>query len=144
MSYTYEYPKVFDVTADILLIRRVRNRPHEVLLIKRGGDPFMGRWALPGGFVNVGETTLQAAVRELQEETTLTGIELKQFGAFDELGRDPRGPVLSVVYYAFVPNGLEAVARDDAAEAKWFPIYEPPLLAFDHDAILRKFRMVHV
>lgn len=109
----------------------------QVLLIERAGEPFCGRWALPGGFVAPDEGLAAAAMRELAEETGLTKIYLEQLYTFGEPGRDPRGRVVSVAYCALV-RGADHTPRggSDARRAAWFPAREPPPLAFDHAEIL--------
>lgn len=147
--YTYKYPRP-SVTVDCVAFGFDPTKVQiEVLLIKRGEkvDTFPGFWALPGGFVNVsdepgnqGETTEAAARRECEEETGATLAYLEQLGTFDEPGRDPRGRVISVAYYALVRTQDHNVkGADDADEARWFPIDEALnlVLAFDHNEILR-------
>ncbi len=108
-----------------------------VLLIERGREPFAGRHALPGGFVDYGEDIDAAIGRELAEETGLTGLPLRQFRAFGKPGRDPRGHTVSIVYVAVLIGDLPAVtAGDDAAAAAWHPLDKLPDLAFDHGDIL--------
>lgn len=108
----------------------------QVLLIRRATEPFRDRWALPGGFVEVGESPRAAALRELREETGLTGVCLEQLHTFGEPGRDPRGHVVSVAYYALVPpDHLHPAASDDARETAWFRYAGLPPLAFDHERI---------
>lgn len=110
-----------------------------VLLIERGCDPFKGRYALPGGFVDYGEDIEEAIHREIEEETGLTGLPFRQFRAFGKPGRDPRGHTVSVVYVAVVlGEAPDAVGGDDAAGAGWFPLGRLPDLAFDHAHILGK------
>jgi len=110
-----------------------------VLLIKRGHAPYKGKWALPGGFMEWNESCEGAAARELAEETGLRGIRLKPVGVFSEPGRDPRGTIISVSYWAeFRGNKLNVRGGDDATEAVWFNINDCPALAFDHDMILQK------
>ena len=121
----------FYLTADSLLI--VKN---EVLLIRRKNDPFQGSWALPGGFVDPEEKIPDAAIRELQEETGITGVSLREFGAYGDPGRDPRGRVVCVVYWTVLDRKPEAVAADDAAECRWFDLDLLPDPAFDHGRIL--------
>src|SRR5947207_13302500 len=112
-QYTYDYPRPA-LTADIALVT-IEKRPR-VLLIRRKHDPFAGSWALPGGFVDEGERLLDAARRELQEETSLKDIELEQLHTFGDPGRDPRGWTVSVVYLARVQaDRLQPQAADDAA-----------------------------
>jgi 8-oxo-dGTP diphosphatase len=112
----------------------------EILLIQRGQDPFKGKWALPGGFVEEEEKVLTAAERELQEETGISGIKLKEFATYADPGRDPRGRVVSLVYWARLKTKPKAIGGDDAAEARWFSMKDLPELAFDHAKILQDFR----
>jgi 8-oxo-dGTP diphosphatase len=109
----------------------------KVLLIRRGLEPFEGKWALPGGFVGVNEALDDAARRELHEEAGLKEVFLEQLYTFGRPNRDPRERIVSVAYYALVPAGAHATkAATDAADARWFPMSELPKLAFDHDEIL--------
>ena len=94
----------------------------ELLLIKRGGHPYLGCWSLPGGFVDLGEDADTAALRELQEETCVTGVPLEQLGVYSTPGRDPRGWTVTSAYVALVRSELAAQASDDAADARWFSI----------------------
>jgi 8-oxo-dGTP diphosphatase len=135
MSFTYEYPRpaltvdcvVFGFTGDEL----------QVLLIRRGLEPFSGSWALPGGFVDMDEDLDQAARRELREETHLDRVFLEQLFTFGTPGRDPRGRVVSVAYYALVrPDQHPATGDSDASEAAWHPVGQLPPLAFDHPRII--------
>lgn len=111
----------------------------QVLLIQRGQPPFEGTWALPGGFVEVGETTEAACLRELAEETGCQGRLVGLIGVYSDPERDPRGHVVSVPYLA-TPTEPAACrdpsAGDDAAKARWFDLDAPPELAFDHAEIL--------
>ena len=134
-SYCYEHPRPA-VTVDIVLFHQSRGSI-QALFIKRGREPFKGRWAFPGGFVDEDESLEQAAARELEEETGLCGVELHQIGAFGDPGRDPRGHTVSVVYSAVLEDLMEATAADDAEEVKWHNTLRPPKLAFDHKLILR-------
>ncbi|MFJ1958635.1 NUDIX domain-containing protein [Streptomyces microflavus] len=120
-------------TADIVLLT-----DGHVLLIERRWAPYAGSWALPGGHVDEQETSLQAAVRELEEETGITvpANALRQVGAFDAPGRDPRGRYVTVAYTATLPEPVAPTPRDDAADARWWPMNALPNLAFDHAAIL--------
>ena len=128
-----EYPGI-SVAVDVVLFRR--GDPNQVLLILRGRPPFMGRWALPGGFVEMDEDLLTAARRELAEETGLTGVALTQLGAFGAVDRDPRGRVISITYWGVIEQDLDVAVGDDAARAAWHPLTELPPLAFDHGEIL--------
>ena len=133
-QYTYEHPHP-SVTTDCVIFG-FDGAELKVLLIERGIEPFKGRWAFPGGFLNMEETGEQGALRELQEETGLTGAFIEQFHTFTEPKRDPRERVITIAYYALV-RIQEVKGGDDAARAKWFSLKEIPQLAFDHDAILR-------
>ncbi len=109
-----------------------------ILLVKRGKAPFKGKWALPGGFVEWGESCDQAVARELKEETAIRGIKLRQFGVFSTPGRDPRGTIISIAYFGMTgPSKMKARGGDDAAEARWVEVSKCPRLAFDHDLMLK-------
>ncbi|MBE0663389.1 MAG: NUDIX hydrolase [Bacteroidales bacterium] len=131
--HTYKFPRPA-VTVDIIVFR---NSMSEVLLIKRLHPPFEGKWALPGGFMDMDETLEEAAVRELEEETGLKGIVLSQLHAFSALDRDPRHRTVSVAFYGVLENDRASVkAGSDAKEAEWFKLNTLPPLAFDHEEIL--------
>ena len=133
-KHTYDYPRPA-VTVDVVLVTQ-EPRPR-VLLIRRRHDPGAGCWALPGGFVDEGETLEAAAARELQEETGMQSGELEQLGAFGDPGRDPRGWTISIAFLARVASEeVKPCAADDAAEVGWHPLDTLPPLAFDHAAIL--------
>ena len=134
MEYTYKYPRPA-VTADCVVMTKEAN-PH-VLLIERGFDPFKGRWAFPGGFMNMDETAEQCAIRELEEETGLKVSSIHQIGAYSKVDRDPRGRTITVAYLATIDAPAEVRGQDDAAKAEWFPIDALPPLAFDHDDIMK-------
>jgi 8-oxo-dGTP diphosphatase len=124
------------VTVD-LVIFALRERELHVLLVRRGIPPYEGRWALPGGFIREGESLDEAARRELQEETGVHDVYLEQLYTFGEPGRDPRGRVVTVAYYALLTGDRRPlVAGSDAAAARWWPARDHPTLAFDHDGIL--------
>jgi 8-oxo-dGTP diphosphatase len=123
------------VAVDIAIFS-VREGRLKVLLVKRGAPPFEGRWALPGGFLKEQESLDAAARRELLEETGVSDVYLEQLFTFGEPGRDPRGRVLSVSYFALLPTASAPTAGGDAAEAAWTDAYAPPSLAFDHAEIL--------
>jgi 8-oxo-dGTP diphosphatase len=128
-----EYPQ-HTVTVDVVLFRL--GKPRQVLLIQRRNEPFRGKWALPGGFVDVGEPTRDAARRELYEETGVENHNLSLLGVFDQPGRDPRGPTISVAYFGWAGRALAPRAGDDAAAAAWFDLDALPELAFDHRKII--------
>ena len=106
-----------------------------VLLIRRGNEPFKGSYALPGGFVDVGERVEDGCRRELSEETGLHVGELRLIGVYSDPGRDPRGHTCSVAYLARVGRA-EVTAGDDAAEAEWVADWRGEKLAFDHAQII--------
>jgi len=126
----YERPSV---AADIVVFtvtqtdennyRKLPEKELRVLLIRRGGHPFLGKWALPGGFVRPSETTEQAAARELREETGVDNIYLEQLYTFSEVGRDPRTWVMSCCYMSLINSDqVQLKAGDDAANAAWFKV----------------------
>lgn len=134
-KYTYDYPRPA-VTTDCVVFAHDGNGL-SILLIQRGGEPYKGAWAFPGGFLNMDETAEQGALRELQEETGLELNHVTQIGAFTEVDRDPRSRVITIAFYAFSKK-CEVKGGDDAALAQWFPIDQLPKLAFDHESILRE------
>ena len=108
------------VTADVALFGRAGERLF-LLLIRRGGYPYKGYYALPGGFIDIAESVPAGAARELLEETGLAGLKLHECGVLSEPGRDPRQRVISVVYWAAAEqSALAPAAGDDAAAAEWF------------------------
>jgi 8-oxo-dGTP diphosphatase len=134
--FTYSYPRPA-VTVDAILV----SPQNSVLLIERGREPFKGKWALPGGFIDMDEELEIACKRELEEETGIRVGELKQFRAYGGVNRDPRHRTISVLFYTFTDNELIAYAGDDAAKAQWFPLNQLPELAFDHRQILEEFKV---
>lgn len=138
--YTSEYPP-FYVTVDVVVLCRDGDEL-AALAIRRGGEPFAGRWALPGGFVDVDEDLPDAAVRELAEETghRVPVRSLTQLGAYGAPGRDPRYlRVVSVAWLAVASERSPVAGGTDAAHASWEPV-EALLadgMAFDHATILR-------
>jgi len=136
-KYTYDWPRPM-VTADAAVFTHTCGKIR-VLLIKRGKEPFKGKWALPGGFVNLDEELEDAVARELAEETGLTGVHLEQMRTFGTVGRDPRGRIITIVFMGVATKEQTKIkAGDDAEKAQWFDIEElPEDLAFDHNEILR-------
>lgn len=129
----YERPSV---TVDVVMMS-LRQRDLQVLLIKRRSWPYEGMWAIPGGFVNINESLVDAAKRELQEETGVQDVYLEQLYTFGDPGRDPRTRVITVVYFALLDSArLQVRAADDAVDVGWFSVYHLPELAFDHANIL--------
>ena len=156
-DFIYKFPKA-DNTVDLVIFGLDRSdQTLKILLIERGrkGEPFEGFWALPGGFLEMelDQTLEAAAVRELQEETGLDGVYIEQLATFGDVGRDPRGRVVSTAYMALVrPEDVTVKAGDDARKASWFPVnwldLEPDhkgsrtmqariTLAFDHHKIVK-------
>lgn len=135
MAYSYEHPHPA-VTTDVVIFT-IRKEKLEVLLVKRGGEPFKGYWALPGGFVDIDEDLEACALRELEEETGVTGVYLEQLYTFGAPDRDPRERVISVTYYAMVPaERINLQAASDADDVGWFEVDSLPPLAFDHESIV--------
>lgn len=138
-SFSYPFPRA-SLTVDLVLVT-LEPAPR-VLLIQRKADPFAGKWALPGGFVDENERLIDAARRELKEETGLDIPNLEQLHTFGDPGRDPRGWTVSVAYLARVrPSALRPVAGDDAKAVAWHLLDQPPQLAFDHARILERARI---
>lgn len=133
--YAYKYPHP-SVTTDNVIFGFDGNTV-KVLLIERGGEPYKGFWAFPGGFLEMDESAEEGARRELMEETGLTTPFVKQFHAFTAPDRDPRERVLTIAFYSVVRLS-EVKGMDDARQAKWFALDEiPEKLAFDHHEMLR-------
>ncbi len=133
--YAYPHPAV---TTDVVVFT-IRDRRLKLLLIERGGEPFRGMWALPGGFLDIDEDLEACAKRELEEETGVSGVYLEQLYTFGQPDRDPRERVISIAYYALVPSDrLQVKAASDASDAKWFALDEMPELAFDHNQIIKQ------
>jgi len=137
MSFKYEYARP-GLTVDCVIFGLdLEEETLKVMLIERDIEPFAGVWAIPGGFVRRDETLMQAATRELEEETGISGVFLEQLYTFGDPERDPRGWVVSVAHYALVsPEKHHVHAATDARAAQWFPVTSLPPLAFDHDEIL--------
>jgi len=135
MAYTYDYPRPA-VTVDCLIFSEAGPSP-DILLVQRDKPPYEGKWALPGGFVEMDENLEEAVYRELKEETNLSDIALDQFRAFGELDRDPRGRTISIVYFGFLEKDRQqARAGSDARNVRWFNPDSLPPLAFDHGKII--------
>ena len=141
-KYGYDYPMP-SITCDVLVFRKCPDslEEFEVLLIKRKNEPFKDLWAMPGGFMDIDETTIQCAIRELNEETNIIVNEndVRFIKILDDVDRDPRGRVLSHVFCTYVKENIIAKASDDAKELKWFKFNEIPLMAFDHKDVVEKY-----
>ena len=136
MKYSYEYPRPA-VTVDAAIFRK-KDDNWQVLFIQRGNEPFIGMWALPGGFVEMNETLEEAVARELKEETGLEGVSMEQLHAFSTVNRDPRHRTISIVFWGLVAvDQGKILAGDDARDAKWFGIDQLPELAFDHQEVMK-------
>lgn len=135
-TYTYEYPRPA-VTVDCVLFGFDKGEI-KVLLTKRGIEPYLGKWAFPGGFIQEKETADDCARRKLAEEAGLKDIFLEQLYTFSDVERDPRYRVISIAYYALVKS-TDYVARAgiDIADVQWFRFDEIDELAFDHSVILK-------
>jgi len=134
MKHCYDYPRPA-VTADIIILKKSIDQQF-ILLIERKHPPFEGMWALPGGFMEMDETLEAAALRELREETGITGVELKQFHTFSKVDRDPRHRTITTVFIGFTDDTISPVAGDDAANLQWFSTDKLPPLAFDHGEVM--------
>lgn len=126
-----------NLTTDIVVFSS-----QEILLIKRMNDPFKDMWALPGGFVDENEVIKDCALRELFEETNIIKSdllsELEFHSFYDDPNRDPRARYISFAFYCYVEKQkVNAVAKDDAKELRWFKLTELPKLAFDHAQIIQ-------
>lgn len=136
-KYIYDWPRPM-VAADAAVFGFFAGKA-KLLLVNRKYEPFKGKWCLPGGFVNLDEELDDAAARELAEETGLANVKLKQLHTFGNVGRDPRGRVITVTFMGIAAEGHKRIkAGDDAAKARWFDIENLPKdLAFDHNEVIR-------
>jgi 8-oxo-dGTP diphosphatase len=130
----YERPSV---TVDVVIFT-LREQDLQVLLVRRKHPPFAGCWAIPGGFVQMHESLEAAALRELEEESSVRDVYIEQLYTFGKPDRDPRTRVITVAYFALVPaTSLPATrAGSDASDVRWWSMYDLPPLAFDHAEIL--------
>ncbi len=142
------------VTADMCIFTETDGK-YKILLIKRGNHPYIGRWALPGGFTQAGESIEETAARELEEETSvkMSAENIRLVGNYSKPGRDPRDWTISAAYMAVVDEKMiKPIAGDDAAATKWFVVnfnedglsftsdelkIDGKSLAFDHEQIIR-------
>lgn len=117
-STKYKKPSV---TTDNIIFYVNKNNI-EVLLIKRGNHPDIGKWAFPGGFIEMDENLESSALRELKEETNIDGIEFEQLYTFGDVNRDKRDRIITVAYLAIIDEKKNAIAGDDAGDARWFTL----------------------
>ena len=135
--HSYKYPRAALTVDCVVFGLDLEEENLKVLLIQRDMEPYAGKWALPGGFVNINETLDDAALRELTEETGMHDLYLEQLYTFSEIDRDPRERVVSVAYFALVKLQNHSLKADtDARDVAWFAIQDIPKLAFDHEKIL--------
>ena len=142
--FNYKYPRPA-LTVDNVIMANEKGECY-ILLIQRKHNPFKNSWALPGGFVDVDEPIENAALRELKEETGITGITLEFLNYFDEPGRDPRQRTISMAFVGIIKTRIEAYPASDARKAEWFKIENLPDLAFDHKKIIdfAKFKLTSI
>lgn len=127
----------FAVIATDIVIFTVKDNKLQVLLINMKKRPFLGTWAAPGGLVRPLESVDAAAERILKEKTGLADVFLEQLYTFGRVDRDPFGRVVSVAYYALIPNaGLKLATSAEYGGVEWFPVENPPKLAYDHREII--------
>lgn len=137
--YVYSHSRPA-LSVDVLLFSLLQDKPR-LLLIQRRAEPYKGTWALPGGFVDEHEPLVNAARRELREETGVVDVPLWELGAFGDPGRDPRGWTVSIAFVGLVAaDRVHPQAADDATALDWFPLTKLPPLAFDHDEIIDRGR----
>jgi len=138
MPFTYEYPRP-STTLDAAVLRTPELKYPEILLIQRKSQPFAGKWGLPGGFMDMDETPLQGAARELREETGLLDLPLKPLFTCGEPGRDPRGRTITFVFGCLIRDSAQSpIGQDDAAAAEWFSLKALPEMAFDHNQVIKQ------
>lgn len=126
------------LTVDAVVFKKTTSgREVEILLVKRKNDPFKGKWALPGGFVEENEDLQEAALRELKEETGLSVTNVEQLQAFGKPGRDPRGPTVTITFVGWAKSEASVSPSSDAEDVRWFTLNDLPDLAFDHDVIIK-------
>lgn len=134
-QYTYDYPR--PALATDAAIFGYDGEALHLLLLQRATDPYKGKWALPGGYLHIDETTEEAVRRVLLEKTGVDKLYLEQLYTFSKTDRDPRERVISVAYYALVRSqDFSLVPGRITDKAEWFPVDKLPKLAFDHNEIV--------
>src|ERR1700690_319004 len=135
MTYTYKYERP-NLAVDCVVFG-LDEEDLKIILIERNGEPYRGKWALPGGFVRIDESLDDSAKRELYEETGIQDVFLEQLYTFGEIDRDPRERVVTVAYYALVNLSDHKIqATTDSRDAAWFSVDDIPQLPFDHNRIV--------
>lgn len=136
-EFTYPFPRPA-VTVDIMICS-IRDSCLQALFIKRAEEPYKGFWALPGGFIKIGESLEEAAARELEEETGIVDAFLEQLYTYGDPNRDPRDRIITIAYYALIAadKKIRPEGGTDAEQAAWFPVDKLPDLAFDHTGIVQ-------
>ena len=137
-EYKYKYARPA-ITVDCVIFGFDKDQLQlKVLLTKRAIEPYIGKWAFPGGFIDIDETGDECARRKLEEEAGLQSVYLEQLYTFSSKHRDPRERVISIAYYALVkPTDYAIHAGTDIEDVQWFSLGEIPPLAFDHCEILQ-------
>lgn len=123
------------LTVDGILLREDRGQT-EILLVRRGNEPYRGMWAIPGGFVDYEERTEDAIIREMMEETGISCDIDRMISVASDPDRDPRGHTISIIYGLHADDPDSGIAGDDASDIGWFPLNDLPEMAFDHREIL--------
>jgi len=125
--------KTHEITVDVVILT-LKNNAIQVLLVKRLNEPFKGKWAIPGGYIQLSENLDEAAVRILKEKTNVDNIYLEQLYTFGDPNRHPNGRVITCAYFALVRAcDLNVITTD---ELEWFKVSDLPPLAFDHKEII--------
>lgn len=135
----YQETKTHEVTVDVVILT-VRNKKLQVLLIQRGQEPFMDKWAIPGGFIRLSEDLDAAAERVLEEKTHVKNVHLSQLHTFGNPTRYPKSRVITVAYCALIRSDeLELASAETGMgikDIKWHSVYNLPPLAYDHKEII--------
>jgi 8-oxo-dGTP diphosphatase len=135
----YQETKSHEITVDIVIFT-IQKGKLKVLLVQRSKEPFINKWAIPGGFIRLGENLDDAAERLLYEKSNLQNVYLEQLYTFGDPLRYPRSRVITVAYYALIRSENLLLKFDNSAEnitdVKWHSVYDLPPLAFDHDKII--------
>ncbi len=130
--------KTHEITTDVVIFT-IKDNKLQVLLVKRGNEPFKGRWAIPGGFIRLSENLDNAALRILKEKTNVDNIYLEQLYTFGDPLRYPNSRVITCAYFALIRSDDIKLSFDDTqgiTEVQWHEVYNLPILAFDHKEII--------